>query len=210
MNEIIKIIETDGLAIVISALVVYGAAQTMNIFLDRLREKTIEKTHVELLEVRRRINIEINTMLERVMYKTNASRAYVFEFHNGLTGLGGLPFLKMSNTYEVCQGGISCHQRNLENMPCNLYSAFLHEIEINDYVLLDVNNRIDRIPNHTYELLVEQDVEKTLVVKLMNSKKMQIGFIGLDYCVCKDEYKEEHIEILEDLAKEIGALLSVK
>lgn len=210
MNEIVSLIETKGLAITISAIAIYFSIQLINIYLDKLKTQTKEKKHDELLEIRKKINLEIEKSLEKIMLKTSSSRAFVFEYHNGLTGLGGLPFLKMSNTYEVCNEGVSSQQSNLENMSCSMFSSLLNKIEEREFVLLDTKDRCKDLTNLTYETLVEQDVDKTLIVKLVNTKKSVIGYIGLDYCNGNENFNKKHIKQLQELALEVGALLSVK
>ena len=63
--------------------------------------KEWEKNRHDVEMVLRNQNSEkINSLCKNLLYKTNADRVMVLELHNGNTGEGGLPFSKMTATYE--------------------------------------------------------------------------------------------------------------
>lgn len=59
-----------------------------------------EKKHDVEMEIRNKNSEKINNLCQNLLYKTDASRVMLLEFHNGNTGEGGLPFAKMTATYE--------------------------------------------------------------------------------------------------------------
>lgn len=211
LDKIIELISNKGLSLTISIIVIYGAVQLMNIFLEKMKYNLKSKSHDNLLETRKSIDKHINEALERVMLRTKADRAFVFEFHNGTTSLGGLPFLKMSNTYEVVEAGIKPQKYNLEQLSCSMYDSLLHIILEEDYVLLNINDRNKDIKNIVYETLIVQGIHKTILIKITDVHRRTIGYVGIDYCrKDKDSHGESDIVILNELAIEFGALLSVK
>ena len=59
-----------------------------------------DKQHDIEMELRNKNSEKINNLCKNLLYKTDASRVILLEFHNGNTGEGGLPFAKMTATYE--------------------------------------------------------------------------------------------------------------
>lgn len=59
-----------------------------------------DKKHTEEMELRNKNSEKINNLCKNLLYKTNADRVILLEMHNGNTGEGGLPFAKMTATYE--------------------------------------------------------------------------------------------------------------
>ena len=211
MDEIIKLISTYGLAIVISGLVLYFAIQFAHVFLEEYKQKRGIQHHDELHDIRAQVSSVINILLDRVLLKTRSDRVYVFEFHNGITSMGGLPFTKMSNTYEALNEGTASELHARENMPMSLYSSFMDGITCNDYIGLDIDDRRDAYSKLIYETLVTRKVKVTLRAKITDINKRIIGYVGLDYCREKpsDETLAQSIGILLDTATELGALLTV-
>lgn len=65
-----------------------------------------EKQHTEAMTLREQNDIKIHTLTEKLNYRVNSSRVMVCEFHNGIENTGGLPFRKMTATYEAINVGI--------------------------------------------------------------------------------------------------------
>lgn len=59
------------------------------------------KNHQEQLAERLEKNYKINNIIQKSLYKLDADRIILLELHNGLNGLGGLPFAKATATFEV-------------------------------------------------------------------------------------------------------------
>ena len=209
MKEILDLISSNGLAIVISGLVLYFAIRLCNTLLDNLKRGQSEKEHDELAALRREVSMEINKYLERVVLLARANRAYVFEFHNGTVSLGGLPFLKMSCTYEALHNATP-EQHKRENMSLLLFSSFVDQIYNNEVVVLDVNNRIEGESPFMYEMLVERGVSITVRARIMDLSRKVIGYVGIDFCEPADDAAiEQGITVMKEAAAELGALLSV-
>ena len=213
LEQNLKIISTYGLAVFISATVIYFAIRYGHIHLDEFKQKHGLKKHDELAIVRNQISTTINTLLERTLLKTHACRVYIFEFHNGAVSMSGLPFLKMTNTYEVLDGNTRTEMHKRENMPFQLFSSFVEAIYSKDYLIMDVDNRTNEYSQFVYETLVERDIAITVRTKITDINKRVIGYLGIDYTKNKpiDEAMiQKSIQTIQDAATEIGALLTVK
>ena len=212
MEDMAKMITTYGLAVIISALVLYFAFRFSNIFLKDFEQKRNLKKHDDLAMLRNQISATINALLERTLLRTQADRVYVFEFHNGNTALGGLPFLKMTNTYEALSGTAKSEMHKRADMPFQLFQSFVDAVYSEDYLVMDVNNRTDKYSAFVYETLVEREISITIRARITDINKRVIGYFGIDYGKNKtisEAVIEESVKIVQDVAVELGALLSV-
>ena len=215
ISAILSYLETHSVALVITAIVIFFSIRFGNLGFEYIASKLREKMHDELIDTRSKVNKTINSLIDRTMLRTNACRAYVFEFHNGITALGGLPFLKMSCTYEFINEGVKSAQYARDSIPLSLYSSMVDGIIENDFIVLDPNNRSEQHSHLIYEMLVEQQTLKSIRVKILNSYKQVIGCFGVDYCrknrVPKTDEEIKAIKtVLKETALKIGVLLSVK
>lgn len=213
MEEVTKLISTYGLAVMISGVVIYFGIKFGNILLKDFEDKRATKKHGELASLRTEVSSTINAMLERIVLRTHACRAYVFEFHNGSMSMGGLPFLKMTNTYEALNEGTQSELHTRENMPMQLFSSFVDAICSKEYLVMDVNNRTGECSQFIYETLVERGISVTVHAKISDTNKRVIGYFGIDYCNDKPVNPmtvSESVGVVQTAAVELGALLSVQ
>jgi hypothetical protein len=209
VDKVLNLVETQGLAVVIAVLFLYTLFKAINIMLDRLKKKSKEEQHDILLDVRKKVGEDIEDILNYAMLRANACRAYVFEYHNGVTSLGGLPFLKMSNTYEVVNAGVQSNQSTLMDLPCLLYQKLIRALDLNPYVFLNVNDRKEEYGQLVYEMMVEQGVTQAILFRFVDKKNRTAGFVGLDYACTEPKCTEGTIEIVRELAAKIGVLLAI-
>jgi len=213
MEDILKAISTYGLALVISGVVIYFAIQFGHVHLEKFKQKRLIQKHDELAILRKQISSTINALLERTVLRAHADRVYVFELHNGTTSMGGLPFLKMTNTYEALGEKAQSQIHNRENMPMQMYSSFIDAIYNNDYIVMDVENRTQDYSKLIYETLAAGDIKITVRCKISDLNKKVIGYVGIDFCNGNNPREEdvyESVKIVQDTAIEVGALLTVK
>jgi hypothetical protein len=136
----------------------------------------------------------------------------VFEFHNGAVSMGGLPFLKMTNTYEALNDGAKSELHKRENMPMQLFASLVNAIHKEESLVMNVNNRTDEVSAFIYETLVERGIAVTVCARIMDINQRVIGYFGIDYCAGKivdADTISEAVKIAEEAAVELGALLSV-
>ena len=215
MSTIVRYLEAYTVPLVITAIVIFFSIRFGNLGFEYIANKLKGKKHEELIDVRANVNKTINSLIDRAMLRTNACRAYVFEFHNGVTALGGLPFLKMSCTYEFVNEGVKSAQYSRDNIPLSLHSSMIDGVMENDYIVLDPNNRSEQYTHLIYEMLVEQHTLKSIRVKILNGYKLAIGCFCVDFCrenrLPKTEEDVKMItKVLKETAMKIGVLLSVK
>jgi len=212
MEDILRALSTYGFPIVLSGLMLYMAFRFGIILLTHYEQKLDHKNHNELALLRNQISLTIETLLERAVLKSRASRVYIFEFHNGVTPLGGLPFLKMTNTYEALGKGAKSELHRRENMPMQLFSSFVKAIYEKDCVVMDTENKSDEYSAMVWATLEERDVGVAVCAKVTGLNGKIIGYLGFDFCKGNDFNRDtvyDAIKIVQDVAAEVGALLSV-
>lgn len=87
------------------------------------------RQHDKLMELRMENAPKIQSVIDKLTYKVDASRTIILEMHNGNTSTGGIPFTKCSATYESLNIGAhpvaSYYQdQNLSLIP---FASFLFE-----------------------------------------------------------------------------------
>lgn len=65
-----------------------------------------DNQHDDDMLTREQVDIKVHGIVDKLNYRTNSSHVVVLEFHNGTESNGGLPFRKMSATYEAVNVGI--------------------------------------------------------------------------------------------------------
>jgi hypothetical protein len=84
------------------------------------------RQHDRLMELRMDNTPKIQSLVDKLTYKVDASRVIVLELHNGNTGSGGFPFTKCSATFEGLNIGVhpvsdQYQNTNLSLMPFASY-----------------------------------------------------------------------------------------
>ena len=87
------------------------------------------RQHDDNMELRVENGPKIQSLIDKLTYKINASRVLILEMHNGVTGGGGLPFTKCSATYESLNIMVSpvAEQYQEVNMSLMPFTNFLFE-----------------------------------------------------------------------------------
>lgn len=223
--EVIRGLIADfGLSVTISAIFIFVAYKfikntmdqnnrLMKLLLDeRKNEHTANRIrHNELIDKRLEINSKIKNAIEAFRQKVDADRVYIFEYHNGESNLNGLPFAKVSATYEILKPGVSSYKSRLQGIPSGLILEFNQNLLTNKQIsvpnITDYKD-IDPVGN---SVLIRPDAKSFYVALINNINGYPIGFIGMDY-ICRESGKEEAdkaIKELKAISLQIGSLLEV-
>lgn len=122
---------TTILKAVVILLIIAGAIGFISnpTFIFEQYKKWEDDQHRAKIELRLQNTNKINHILDKALYKMNVDRIILLECHNGLNGLGGLPFAKCSATFEVLGDGVypvanQYQDANLSLMP---FASYLFE-----------------------------------------------------------------------------------
>lgn len=97
------IFKAIGVVLIIAAVVGFLSNPT---WVFEQYQKWYEVQHTERMKSREENDIKIHNIVEKLNYRTNSARTFVLEFHNGTESTGGLPFRKMTATYEAINVGV--------------------------------------------------------------------------------------------------------
>ena len=150
-------------------------------------------------------NVLVQQMLNDLMLRYKADRAYVFQFHNSIMYYDGNHRNHQSMSFEVCANGISSEAASLQNLPVSLFPVFLQQI------LLDrlQYQRVDNIKETSTKIALKKQGIKSLYIAPYFLDGNFVAYIGLDFV--KEEYKGEFdYHEFKSLTNEIGAILTTK
>ena len=156
-------------------------------------------------------DVLIENALYDLMESTNADRAYVFRFHNGVNYYNGEHKSKMSCDFEVTRAGISSEAQRLQDIPVGLYANWIKDVVNYKMIHPDINQIQDV---RTRLELQRQGINAIGVVPYYRNGKI-LALIGVDYVRPLDSTKYEtylkdpkaSLERFKVATDEIGNLL---
>jgi len=149
---------------------------------------------------------EINNELRDMLELSSASRAYIFQFHNGITFYTGQHAQRFSCTYEVVDEGVSREAENLQNLQVSLFSWWINEVlsgRMNYY-------NIEDMADYTSRITLEQQGIKSIICRPLIQKGKVVGILGLDYVGAQNEIVKDpqFIISIERSATSIAKMIS--
>lgn len=129
----------------------------------------------------------VNELLNSLMMKSAADRAYVFRFHNGQNYFDGAHKVRLSCEYEVVDKGIEPQADRLRDIPASIVGWFLKETIEGRMYYAD----IDSIPDIKTRLMLEkQGIRSIAVAPYYNHNGRLTCLIGVDYVARKADIDE--------------------
>ena len=167
----------------------------------------VVESKVKIDEVKKDINnnVLVQQMLNDLILRYKADRAYIFQFHNSIMYYDGNHRNHQSMSFEVCANGISSEAAYLQNLPVSLFPVFLQQI------LLDrlQYQCIDDIKETSTKIALKKQGIKSLYVAPYFLDGNFVAYIGLDFV--KEEYQGEFdYREFKSLTNEIGTILTTK
>lgn len=119
----------------------------------------------------------VNDRLSHVLEGTAGSRAYIFQFHNGVTYYTGKHAQRFTCTYEIVTAGVSREANNLQNLQVSIFSWWISETLAGRMIYEDVATMPDLTTRVTLE---QQGIQSILCLPLIHRGKV-VGILGVDY-----------------------------
>jgi hypothetical protein len=170
------------------------------------------RQHTADMEQRMEVGPKIQSVIDKLTYKINASRVVILELHNGNTGGGGLPFTKCSATYESLNLGVypvgsQYQDHNMSLMP------FAHHLFKTGYWCSDVDE-LENIDRALYYKMKGNDTEhfSACVIEGVDNKPIAFMIVSFDKKLVDLEHHECH-NVRDDMrhvAMELAVFLEVK
>ena len=202
MNELKNILEqlrqTKTLVIII-LLIAFVLFYYKSLITDVV-EKKIETTD----EVKEDINnnVLIQQMLNELMLRYKADRAYIFQFHNTIKYYDGSHRNHQSMTFEVCSNGISSEAHGLQNLAVSLYPVFLQEVMLERMQYENVS----KIKEESTRIGLRKQGIKSIFISPYFKDGRFVAYIGLDFV--KEEMQNDfNYNEFKSFTDEIGNIL---
>lgn len=175
-----------------------------NLFKDLIIQRDIE--HQDKLNTRDTVSTPIQNKINHLKDFYKASRVCVFEFHNSLVNLNGLPFKWYDVIYESISRGVHPISYETKNMPSNILTPIITEINEGEIALFNSEN-IENFYNQSsvlYDFCQRKKINDLIVAPLMNKNMQLFGLLTLEYS------NENHLDtdnlIIDDLELEAHAI----
>jgi hypothetical protein len=148
-------------------------------------------------------NVLIQEMLNDLMLKYKADRAYIFQFSNNVIYYDGSHRNHTSMSFEVCSNGVAYESQNLQKLPVSLYPIFLQEVMLDKCIYKDINCMQE---TSTRISLTKQGI-KSLIVAPYFKDGYFVAYIGLDYVKDYNDLDFDYNQFKREI-NEIGKILT--
>lgn len=166
-----------------------------------------KKQHDTEMDIRHQNSEKINNLCKNLLYKTGADRVMILELHNGNTGEGGLPFSKMTATYEQIEHNTMPIAHEYQGTTLSLM-PFVIQLMRQGYWCGNISE-IDGIDRSFYYRLKSNNIEH-MASCIIEGVDKPLGILVVSY----DELPENHncVETRENIrhcALEFALLLEL-
>lgn len=159
-------------------LLLLSLALGVDQMLTTFKEQSQGNQHPNILTNTYEVNKAITNECTVLQTEVGASRCFVFEFHNGTRNIAGIPFIKMSNTYETVAPGVSIESKHLQNMSVREIVTWLPKL-IEDKCITQNAEDADPV---LHDLLSAQGIDKVYACPIyFNFRKEPMGFVGVNF-----------------------------
>lgn len=127
------------------------------------------------------INNTIDYTLRRLREDTNASRAYIVQYHNGGKGINRQSFQKMSMTNEQVKLSVKPIMTEFKDQYRMSLSYFINKLRDDGKCYISDIEAIKNIDVSTYEFMKFKEMKSLYGKAIRGPEGNVIAFIGLDY-----------------------------
>ncbi|MCB1144407.1 MAG: GAF domain-containing protein [Leptospiraceae bacterium] len=138
------------------------------------------------------IDLAISSALAKIGKMSDASRAYVFEFHKDR--------ILMSNTYEWCNTDVTPEINNLKDLPVNMFPWWTDKLNSGKILYIGDVSQLPPEAKAEKEILEMQSILSVLVLPLHFNGMLQ-GFVGFDHCNKKYVWSRKDESLLNILSE---------
>jgi len=152
-------------------------------------------------------DFKINQLIGELLLNLRADRISIMMYHNGGTFSNGIPFIKITNTYETTSLGTPAQIKHFQQLPISMF-AYVNKAVVLKKILeiTDVESYQDKDMS-TYEILRTRENKSAYIIGLYNEQYIPIGFMSVEYCREKTKLDSLDVEILKRNSIYITSLL---
>lgn len=163
--------------------------------------------HEDAVAKRIKSDSEIRLILERTLHKSDASRTWLIEFHNGNSNLSsGLPFLFGSMRLEATKDSIPTVEEEYADFSLSRYPLLTKVIE-DGYFIGNIED-VKPLDPKLYFKMKSNNVNEVAFLALYNGNK-PLGIAGITYCNGAPMNKEKVGMMIRKAGVKIATLLSL-
>lgn len=191
LEKAVKIVDTYGWWKVLQSILFVGLFLFFIYYIPVVTKTTVEKTtietienvnkdkeeeHLKNLEMRRKLQPQIEAILNSLLQDSKADRAFIIELHNGSNNLNGVPFLHGSVTYDASVDGLDLIDEEYQNLSLSRFemTTYLH----NNFDFIGTIDEFRKIDRKLAAKLASNDVKYIAMTTLHNGKN-EWGWFGL-------------------------------
>lgn len=194
-----------GLFILLLAGYVVFFALNPKYLLERITNIQTEQ-HDKLVESRLSADSDVRRILSKMIFTTDADRAWLVEFHNGSKNLAtGLPFLFGSMRIEETRDGILNVDEDYSDFSLSKYKLIVKVLE--DGFFYGGIEEVRQIDERLYYKFKSNNINEIALLTLYEGEK-PIGILGLSYCNDKIMDKQLVGKNIRSCGIQIATLLS--
>lgn len=140
--------------------------------------KTKEEEHLKNIELRRKIQPQIESTLNTMLKSCKADRAFIIELHNGSNNINGVPFLHGSVTYDASVEGLDIIDEDYQNLSLSRFemASYLHT----NFDFIGSIEELRKIDKKLAAKLSSNDVQYVVMSTLHDGNK-EWGWFGVLY-----------------------------
>lgn len=165
-----------------------------------------KEKHNEMVKYRISVDPYISNTLKDLLINTEASRACIFEMHNGTNNLSGIPFLYADMTYEEVENGMDYVSDEFSDFNLTKYPFFAAHYD-DGYWFGNVDD-IEKVDRKLAYRLRSSDSNK-IAVMVIHGGDTTIGFMVVAFKdVDTDVVKDNVLMELSSASQKVSAFLS--
>jgi hypothetical protein len=149
----------------------------------------------------------INGALDSMLSQFRASRAFVYQYHNGQMNTAGIHFDKISMTHERVQVEIRQTMMQMQNIPNSLFSGFNYHILAGKKLFLSDVEQLKKTDMGLYQLVKNQGVKSLYLVGIFGFHNEPVGMVGIDYDLEPHVLCNKQLDRLQAAALKICGLI---
>ena len=212
IEDILNLIEKHGLPLIITGIFLYFIIRLLDWLLSLLKsaisslkdKKNV--SHDEALDIREKVGVEINDLLQSLITDTKSNRVQVIEFSNSVQSVAFLPFRYMTCTYEVYKLGMSGIGHRIDHISTSLFSDFFQSLERSSVCSYSLSTNAHGIGGAMYDIIGDDGSDRALCARIVSDKGKFIGYL---VCMKNEPFTKQEADKIELSANNISCLLGV-
>lgn len=142
--------------------------------------------------------------LQKLMLDTQANRAYVYRYHNGLAAVNGVPFFFQTMTHETIRPGTNRIMSVEQRLPASISPSINMQFLQNRCLVATGLENTNHSLNYLY---VNYGIRAMIRCPIFLSKGDLFGFVGIDF-ITLPANTENLRQQLNDASREIARIFS--